>query len=300
MEYIHDPQTWLYEVTGEQTNNSPHIPQTWLETTPPFFNELEQHSIWVDQIDPQIGLRRAAGLIANWDVCYMNFKDACFTAPPIKPNEKYVYQGNIETLEGNKMPVSILAATKGHHYSDQHIDNVLANQGFLDDNFRPLQQLSYGRYINTPQGIAFVGAAFPHVNDNMVDRINASAISGHWQKDIASGEMEFLGAVFVNRGALPIKDKKHVELRKIAASLRYNHIVATEQITQKQECGCDKIVAATDPNIQNATGEPEEERPVTNIEELEKVITELLSRVSVLEDAVMGLLKDSKNIEEQA
>lgn len=293
-------EEWFYDVTsalkpGEEAfvPDLTAAPKSWFTETPEWWGNVDQYSIWVDNDG------RVAGLIANFDQCYLNFTDSCFTAPEVSETEKFVYQGNISTLEGEVLPVSILAATKGHHFSDSIVENVLANQGFLDDNFKPLEtshdimahQLAYGRYINTPQGIAFVGALFPHVTASMVNRLKASAVSGHWQYDQTDDKYHFAGAVFVNAGALPLRSQSQLQLRQMAASLRYNHIMADDHA-----CSCkkDAVLAATDPNVQNATGQPEGIKPEITMEDVISVLEAHTRQIDTLEKVVMELIRESE------
>lgn len=291
-------EEWFYDVTsalrpGEKAYVPELIapPKEWFYEKPQWWNEVSQHSITVDDQG------RVAGLISNWDTCYLNERDTCITPWPVKEDERFVYQGNISASLGERVPVSILAATKGHHFSDDIVQNVLANQGILDDKFKPLNssndvmahQLMYGRYVNTEEGIAFLGALFPHVTASMVHRINASAVSGHWIYDVKTDDMIFAGAVFVNHGALPLSSHSELQLRQMAASLRYNHIMADEQT-----CSCKEksVLAATDPNVQNSSGQPEGLQSEPALSDVVAVVDEHSTRLDTLEKVVMELIRE--------
>lgn len=307
MELLAKQQDWLYEVGLLQAEdayapNLNSVPESWFKEAPEWKDEVDQYSLQVSDREHDKG--RVYGLIANFGACYLNFNNQCWTAPQIKQEEEYVYQGNVRSREGNLVPVNILAATKGHHFSDSQIENVLANQGFLDDQFSPLSQsydvmahqLAYGRYINTPEGIAFCGALFPHVGASMVNRINASAVSGHWQKDLTDNQIHFLGAVFVNRGALPLRSRSNIELTKIAASLGYNHFMAQSE----QTCSCKKenIIAATDPNVQTADRGNDEVSPELSLGDLALTVNEHSSEIEKLTQALIEVIKNQDRLAE--
>lgn len=330
---------WLYQVIGVEPYATPYapeltkIPESWLREVPEwFYTQTTQYSGWVSDGKQYGDKGRFAALIANWDQCYLNVNSVCFKPPQIQENERFVYQGNVETLEDTIVPVSILAATKGHPDAMDPKINTLITQGWLDDNGQPLtdspnimaHQLIQGRYLNLPEGIAFVGAIFPHVPEDMVARINASAISGTWILDKTVGHHIFTGAAFVNKGALPLghkdelrfrRDASDFELRNIAASARYDYIMAVD-ITEstgtlkEHECSCknkqgDTLAVVTDEEVTDrevtdgtlekvdAASDPTigEESVVLSLEELSSVLSELIGRVGVLEDQVAGIDK---------
>lgn len=303
-------EEWLYEVTGAAPREDAFVPdltkvpKSWLTELPDWFGNVDQYSLVASNGDVSAGFKsddagRIAGFISNTDQCFINESGFCFTPPPIDEKEKFVYQGNIETIEGEYVPVSILAATKGHNFREDRDPYLLAkaNQGFLDDKFQPLQtshdimahQFAYGRYMNVPGGIAFVGALFPHVSKDMVARLNASAISGHWIYDRTDEKHIFAGAVFVNQPGFPLRSKANLQLREIAASLRYTHFMA-EPV---DSCTCKKmdVVAATDPNLQGVTSNSEEKRPELTIEQIDNILVEHTRQIAVLEQEVMKLIK---------
>lgn len=292
-------EEYYYDVTGALKDGeeayAPNLTapdKSWFYDKPSWWGNVDQYSLTVDEEG------RVAGLIANWDACYLNNGQQCIKPFPIKDNERFVYQGNVAASMGEKVPVSIIAATKGHNFSDDVTAVTLANQGFLDDKFQPLEsshdimahQLMYGRYVNVEEGIAFLGAVFPHVSAAMVHRINASAVSAHWVYDIRQDDMLFAGAVFVNQGALPLESKSNLQLRQIAASLRYNHIMAGEVV---EACTCKKnIAAATDPNYQNATGQPDAVQPTLTIDDIAHVVDQHSQEIDVIEQVLMDLIKE--------
>lgn len=309
---------WLYEVTGVDPGQDAFVPglngvpSSWLTELPPWWGNVDQYSLIVSN-GQQYGDRgRIAGLIANEGQCFLNESNYCLTPPPVDEEEKFVYQGNVETLEGDLVPVSILAATKGHHFSDSVEKNILANQGFLSDQFQPLQnshdimahQLAFGRYINVEGGVAFVGALFPHVSVDMVARLNASAISGHWIYDQTEQKHIFAGAVFVNQPGFPLANKKNLELRNIAGAFRYNHIMAQEVPQEAAPCACKThVAAATDPQYQNTTGELEAikiEEPDVTINDLAEVSRLHSQQIATLEKEVMKLIRQADQKEEGA
>lgn len=298
--YNNREQNWLYEVTGVDpsiepyANNLEAVPKSWFYEKPDWWdNKVDQYSIWVDEQG------RVAGLVANFDQCYLNIDTFCFKAPPVKDDEKFVYQGNVQSQEGDIVPVAILAATKGHSYSDRIIENVLANQGWVDSNFEPLKdspdvmahQLMYGRYVNFPEGIGFLGAIFPHVDKSMVQRINASAISGQWQYDQSESDYIFTGASFVNKGALPLKNKQNIQLRNIAASYGYNLIMGVDTSQESETCACQDLVsAAQDPTPPQAITGTEE---VINEDiTIDDVVFAHTGQIAALEKAVILLEKE--------
>lgn len=297
----------FYEVTAAirpgQKAFAPDLiapPKEWFTDLPEWWNDVQQHSIWVDDEG------RVAGLIANFSQCYLNYGEACITPWEVKEDEKFVYQGNVAASLGEKIPVAIMAATKGHNFDPDRDPRkiTLANQGFLDDNFQPLtnsddvmrHQLVYGRYKNTPEGIAFLGAVFPHVTEDMVHSIRVSAVSPHWIYDRTEDEMIFTGAVFVNRPALPLSNHSNLELREIAASLRYTHIMA-EAV---DSCTCNKmdVVAATDPNLQGVSDVSEDSKPELTNEERDAALLELTRRLDLVETELMNLIKAQDRIGE--
>jgi hypothetical protein len=301
MDYLEQRrEKFFYDVTAAlkpgESAYAPELyapPKEWFYEKPEWWGDVAQHSMTVDEHG------RAAGLIANFDVCYLNNVQGCITPWPVKEDEHFVYQGNVAASLGEKIPVAVIAATKGHNFDDNIMNVARANSGFLDDKFQPLSnsddvmahQLLYGRYTNTDQGIAFLGAVFPHVSAAMVHRINVSAISPHWVHDVKTNEMIFTGAVFVNRGALPLHQDPDFELRNIAASLNYNHIMAGP--VEETSCSCkDKhVAAATDPNLQNATGEPEALKPEVTFDDLVYVQGVHSQELAVLNRTVIELTR---------
>ncbi len=296
-------QEWYMKVTGRDINasfNEFFVPEAWLRELPEDFEKTEQYSLYVDdEVDPQVGLRRAFGLIANFETCYMNIDGYCFTAPPVEEHEDFAYQGNVKTAEGNLVPVTIIAATLGHPESPNIYENVLYNQGWVDDKFQPLKnstdimahQLLFGRFKNAPQGIAFLGAAFPHVQQDMVQRINASAISGQWQYNDHEQKYVLTGPVFVNKGALPLKNKQNIQLRNIAASYGYNLIMGVDTSQESETCACQDLVsAAQDPTPPQAITGTEE---VINEDiTIDDVVFAHTGQIAALEKAVILLEKE--------
>lgn len=331
---IMDTNDWYYQVTGIDPHGTPFapnltkIPKNWFYETPEWFHEkTSQYSGWVSDGEQYDDRGRFAGLIANWDQCYLNIDSVCFTAPKIRDDEPFVYQGTTQTLEGDLVPVYVFAATKGHG-DDRMINpltNTLINQGFLDNNAQPLSasrdimahQLIFARFKNLPEGIAMLGGVLPHVSEDMVARINASAISGTWIYDKTYQSHVFAGPVPVNSGALPLKPKDDIrrwnpddiELRNIAASARYNYIMAvntteTDEKVTSHECQCkkrevtdqkptseepEKVDAASDPNVG-------EQIDALSNEELTITLSDLIGRVSVLEDQYGSLDREVANL----
>lgn len=270
-------------------------PKEWFYEKPDWWNTVSQHSITIDDHG------RAAGLIANFDVCYLNSTSHCITPWPVKDDEHFVYQGNVAASLGEKIPVAVIAATKGHNFDDDILNVARANSGFLDDHFQPLSnsddvmahQLLYGRYTNTDQGIAFLGAVFPHVSAAMVHRINVSAISPHWVFDVKTSEMIFTGAVFVNRGALPLHADSGLELRNIAAGLRYTHIMAGP-IEESCSCKNKDVAASVDPIVL----EMDALEPEVTMEDLVYVQSQHSQEIAVLNRAVTELIKRADKADE--
>lgn len=212
--------------------NLTHAPLEWFNSKPDWWDNISQHSIYVDDKG------RVAGLVNNWEQCYLNDPERCFKADPNQDLSK-MYQSNATTVEGNIIPVSVLSATYGHENFNTINGAIAYNQGYVNEYGEQLSQsndimahqLCYGQYHPVEEGLAFFGAMFPHVDSNMVQRINASAISGSWAEDATEGKQTFLGATFVNRGALPLQ---------ISAGLKLYTIGRKSGDRMPETCKCKK------------------------------------------------------------
>lgn len=268
------------------------IPKQWLNSKPKWWDNIKNHSLFIDENG------RAAGLVNNWDQCYLNSPEACMSRDPNQDLSK-MYQSNITTVEGDIEPVSILAATLGHDNFYTEEEAIAFNQGYINEHGEQLtqsndvmaHQLLYGQYHPVEEGLAFFGAAFPHISKEMVMRVNASGISGAWVDDPTEGKQTFLGAVFVNRGALPLQINATAKYYTIGRTINNGEKTMSEQETVEQEtlipCSCkDKQV--------NAAVEDEmivdETMPDSNIADLQATIDDLTSRIDDIEAALVEFM----------
>lgn len=198
----------------------------WFTSVPEWSKELNSDTVYVDDEG------RVAGWIAG-DSYIIDGSNQPWKPPALTAsNDKYLYQGVTVFDDGTSLPTTDLAFTEGHavfpDWKMSHAFNAgeLSKQGTaLDDPERISSKVARVRYIQTPKGIAVVGALYPGVTASQVVTFRASAISGHWQPVPPEPGVQFLGAVFVNKPGLP--------LSKVACADTYAMVAAMDVESMK-------------------------------------------------------------------
>jgi 2'-5' RNA ligase len=139
------------------------------------------------------------GHLARWGVCHTSFANTCVT-PPHEEEFSYFTTGEIITREGKRVPVGQLTLGTGHAPGELGARPAAAH---YDHTGYAIADVTAGA---DEHGIWVAGALCPDVDELMVRRLRASALSGDWRR--IGGSLRLVAALVVNVPGFPIPRTK--------------------------------------------------------------------------------------------
>ncbi len=138
---------------------------------------------------------RFFGHLAAWGTCHIGIDGVCIEPPPSATDYANFKQGSVMTDKG-LIPCGVITMETGHadvkmrarpamaHYDNTGLQAALVNIG------------------EDEHGIWVAGCVMPHLSDEHIMKMRASALSGDW-RDIG-GNLELVAALEVNTPGFPI------------------------------------------------------------------------------------------------
>lgn len=166
---------------------------------------------------------RVYGHLAQADSCHIGFADVCVSPPTSATGYAYFHQGEISTTEG-PLPVGKLTLGTGHA------------------GMRQAARAAAAHYDNTGTAVAVVrcadglwgpwlsGRILPGVDDDRIDELRRSGVSGDWRSiQRGSNNLELVAVLAVNVPGFPVP-----RTRALAASGMRSLIAAGIPPTRKR------------------------------------------------------------------
>lgn len=166
---------------------------------------------------------RVYGHLAQADSCHIGFADVCVSPPTSATGYAYFHQGEISTTEG-PLPVGKLTLGTGHA------------------GMRQAARAAAEHYDNTGTAVAVVrctdglwgpwlsGRILPGVDDDRIDELRRSGVSGDWRSiQRGSNKLELVAVLAVNVPGFPVP-----RTRALAASGMRSLIAAGIPPTRKR------------------------------------------------------------------
>ncbi|MGB3358135.1 MAG: hypothetical protein WA972_21090 [Rhodococcus qingshengii] len=167
---------------------------------------------------------RVYGHLAQADSCHIGFADVCVSPPTSATGYAYFHQGEISTTEG-PLPVGKLTLGTGHA------------------GMRQAARAAAEHYDNTGTAVAVVrctdglwgpwlsGRILPGIDDDRIDELRRSGVSGDWRSiQRGSNNLELVAVLAVNVPGFPVP-----RTRALAASGMRSLIAAGVPPTRKPE-----------------------------------------------------------------
>lgn len=146
--------------------------------------------------DPETGLYPVAGHLADWTTCHVGIPGTCTRAPRSPSNYAYFHVGEVETAEGDRLPIGkIMLGTK---HAGLQASRMEATQHY-DDNG---QVGVIGRASDGEHGIWFSGYAKPGISEGHLEELRQNPPSGDWRN--VNGALELVAACCVPVPGFPI------------------------------------------------------------------------------------------------
>lgn len=164
---------------------------------------------------------RVYGHLATWGTCHVGLMDACVRPPRNQSGYRMFHLGELETSEGDFIPVGTLTMDTGH--ADLKL-NASATKRHYDDTGVGAVDCVVGE---DRHGIWMAGAIRPELSMEAVRRLRASKPSGDWRT--VGGAFEMIGVLAVNTPGFPVPRPR---ARVLAAS-------AGERVTALVAAGID-------------------------------------------------------------
>lgn len=178
----------------ERLNCPAFPPREWFEEIP-------------DWYDPKMGLvqvsmggsdeGRVAALVAPWNECILDGKAGCWTAPASLTGYEYAHVGAVQVDSANGP--KIRTANIGGKVN--HADIRWPMRAAVDHYANTATRTMTGRYIDTPDGIMFLGMMVPTSTRLDALTVMASALSGDWRWVETLNAYEMAGSQLVNNPA---------------------------------------------------------------------------------------------------
>jgi hypothetical protein len=138
---------------------------------------------------------RVTGHAAAWGQCHTGFPGECRTPPRSVADYAYFLTGEIETAEGELVPVGQITFDTDHpgltldyHATKRHLEITglaAADVNVGEDNY----------------GVWMAGALRPTISAAQLRELRASPVSGHWCR--IGGNLELVGLLAVNCQGFP-------------------------------------------------------------------------------------------------
>lgn len=164
-------------------------PASWFTEIPDWF-DLNKGLIQVALNGPEEG--RVAALVAPWGECILDGKEGCWTPPPTQTGYEFAHVGTTVCDDGS----FVRTANVGGRVD--HADIMLPMKAAVDHYANTAVRMMRGRYVDTPNGIMFLGSMWP--GSTRFDALTAiaSALSGDWRYVESLGAFEMAGSQLVN------------------------------------------------------------------------------------------------------
>ena len=177
---------------------------------------------------------RVYGHLAQADSCHIGFADVCVSPPTSATGYAYFHQGEISTTEG-PLPVGKLTLGTGHA------------------GMRQAARAAAEHYDNTGTAVAVVrctdglwgpwlsGRILPGVDDERIDELRRSGVSGDWRSiQRGSNNLELVAVLAVNVPGFPVP-----RTRALAASGMRSLIAAGVPPTRKHHAEPEPSITAS-------------------------------------------------------
>lgn len=177
---------------------------------------------------------RVYGHLAQADSCHIGFADVCVSPPTSATGYAYFHQGEISTTEG-PLPVGKLTLGTGHA------------------GMRQAARAAAEHYDNTGTAVAVVrctdglwgpwlsGRVLPGIDDDRIDELRRSGVSGDWRSiQRGSNNLELVAVLAVNVPGFPVP-----RTRALAASGMRSLIAAGVPPTRKHHVEPEQPITAS-------------------------------------------------------
>ena len=177
---------------------------------------------------------RVYGHLAQADSCHIGFADVCVSPPTSATGYAYFHQGEISTTEG-PLPVGKLTLGTGHA------------------GMRQAARAAAEHYDNTGTAVAVVrctdglwgpwlsGRILPGIDDDRIDELRRSGVSGDWRSiQRGSNNLELVAVLAVNVPGFPVP-----RTRALAASGMRSLIAAGVPPTRKHHVEPEQPITAS-------------------------------------------------------
>lgn len=181
---------------------------------------------WFDQFDLEgptpltiTADGRVFGHLATWDSCHRSqeFSNTC-VKPPSDPTPEFFHLGEVETAEGEMLPVGTLTVGGGHaarnkslYAAIEHYDNVATQAAVVQAH-------------EDKWGIGVFGALVPDASPAQVAALRRSPLSADWRKE--RGRYRLVAAHAVNTPGYPVP-------RGLVASVKRPSFIVTGRVERE-------------------------------------------------------------------
>jgi hypothetical protein len=143
------------------------------------------------------GTVRVYGHVADWKTCHIGFQDRCVTAPRSKSAYAHFHKGSVLT-ENGVLPTGKITIGGGH--ADTSLSFAAAAQHY-DDVSSCVADVRAGE---DKHGIWVAGVVRPGTDQNRLDELASSPLSGDWRR--IGGHLEMIAALAVNTPGFPLPE----------------------------------------------------------------------------------------------
>lgn len=182
---------------------------------------------------------RVFGHLAGKDTCHTGFANSCVTPPETSTNYAMFHTGEVETAEGDLVPVGkiMYAGNKRGKHAPLHMSLVEASKHY-DDNSHVGAHV---RATRGDHGIWLSGALRPGIDAAGIAELRANAPSGDWRP--YERGLELISAIAVPVQGFPIP-RAEVSMVASADGADVRALVMSEGQFVPQECVVAALVAA--------------------------------------------------------
>lgn len=139
---------------------------------------------------------RVFGHLAKWGTCHIGYGDQCVQPPTSAQGYKYFHQGVVPTDKGD-LPVGKITMGTGHAAINE--TSSVAAAAHYDNTGTAVATVRAGE---DQYGIWVAGRLVPGVDEQRVDELRRSGISGDWRG--IDGHHELVAALAVNVPGFPV------------------------------------------------------------------------------------------------
>lgn len=139
---------------------------------------------------------RVWGHAVGWDECHIGIQGQCVGAPRSQTGYAWFMRGEIETAEGECIPVGKLTMQTGHPSLEDSADEAVRH---YDHTGMVAADIACG---DDEYGVWVAGACRPHLTPAEIRELRAADISGDWRPGLAR-DIELVGLLAVNVPGFP-------------------------------------------------------------------------------------------------